>query len=459
MAYYFAFRSAFPAANITFTGHSLGGGLASLMAVLFDKQATVFDEAPFQLAAVNPTLLPSYIAAMIAAGQWDSALALYVASVGLLAMEREANVTQYYVDGEVLSAIRFSPDTLVGIDVPISLGSSIAGPIERHSMALMTALWESRDFLAVAQELPELISMMLDTSLFAAGTTDANKDDLLRMLLRHQFGIDGAISPDQMLTRIANDLSAISHSGGLSMTNSGLTKVLIAFAMQMYYENEAATDPNKKLFTKITGGLNFDLADVADHISTAKGYILYFDAFLASLSDDERQAIAGKISSLTDWYVQAGAGGMSAAAGSRASLMLGGNSDDNLTGGSGSDVLLGGGGADYIIGGADSDILAGGTGDDTLSGLSGNDTLKGGSGEDFLLGGADDDELDGGEGADTLEGNAGNDTLIGGGDVDQLNGGADNDRLDGGGYGDLLQGGTGKDTLIGGTGDDELFGG
>lgn len=96
MAYYFAFRSAFPTADITFTGHSLGGGLASLMAVLFDKQATVFDEAPFQPAAMNPALLPSFAAAMAASGYWDGALATYIASGGLLALSRESNVTQYY---------------------------------------------------------------------------------------------------------------------------------------------------------------------------------------------------------------------------------------------------------------------------------------------------------------------------------------------------------------------------
>ena len=33
--------------NITFTGHSLGGGLASLMGVLFNHQAVTFYQAPF----------------------------------------------------------------------------------------------------------------------------------------------------------------------------------------------------------------------------------------------------------------------------------------------------------------------------------------------------------------------------------------------------------------------------
>jgi Lipase (class 3) len=46
--YYFACKAAHPTANITFTGHSLGGGLASMMAVFFDKQATVLTKRPFK---------------------------------------------------------------------------------------------------------------------------------------------------------------------------------------------------------------------------------------------------------------------------------------------------------------------------------------------------------------------------------------------------------------------------
>jgi len=43
-----------PDKTITFTGHSLGGGLASVMGVLFDKTAVVFDAAPFMPAALSP---------------------------------------------------------------------------------------------------------------------------------------------------------------------------------------------------------------------------------------------------------------------------------------------------------------------------------------------------------------------------------------------------------------------
>ena len=43
-----------PDAEISFTGHSLGGGLASIMAILFDKKAVVFDPEPFKAAVLNP---------------------------------------------------------------------------------------------------------------------------------------------------------------------------------------------------------------------------------------------------------------------------------------------------------------------------------------------------------------------------------------------------------------------
>lgn len=40
-------------ANVEFVGHSLGGGLAGMMASLYGKKAVVFDNMPFQLAALG----------------------------------------------------------------------------------------------------------------------------------------------------------------------------------------------------------------------------------------------------------------------------------------------------------------------------------------------------------------------------------------------------------------------
>ncbi len=51
--YYLDIKAANPNAIVTFTGHSLGGGLAALMAVFFDVQAQTFDQAPFSKSALN----------------------------------------------------------------------------------------------------------------------------------------------------------------------------------------------------------------------------------------------------------------------------------------------------------------------------------------------------------------------------------------------------------------------
>lgn len=55
--FYADIRAANPDAQITFTGHSLGGGIASVMSIFFDHPSTIFDPAPFQLSAVDPIAL------------------------------------------------------------------------------------------------------------------------------------------------------------------------------------------------------------------------------------------------------------------------------------------------------------------------------------------------------------------------------------------------------------------
>jgi len=51
--YYLEIKKNNPNAIITFTGHSLGGGLAALMGVLFDEKAVTFDQAPFLASATE----------------------------------------------------------------------------------------------------------------------------------------------------------------------------------------------------------------------------------------------------------------------------------------------------------------------------------------------------------------------------------------------------------------------
>lgn len=390
--YYFNVKAAHPDANITFTGHSLGGGLASMMSVFFDKQATVFDEAPFQLAAMSPFVLPFVGAEMLLAGYQDAAFSTYLLSGGLLALTRESNVTQYYVEGEVLNAIRYSANTLLGSDNFIPMGNSTAGEVDRHSMALMTALWDSPAFLTAAQRLPNLVTELLDTSLFATDSRDEIKVDLLRKLLRHQLGIAGAIQPDDMLNRFAADMNKLAQDSGLTMSENlsysnwnNVSRALTAFAMQKYYEeNNPNITYGTELFTDLgtaglgSNGITFDIANVsqtlntkiqtgnvkyADLVTDIKGFGQYFQNYLdvtGLLSPAERTLIKSMLPQLRDWYVQAGAGGMAATDTLNRGAFITKNNErsDYVFLGKTLAVLLGSSGFDLFIGSQGNDILS-----------------------------------------------------------------------------------------------------
>ena len=84
-----------PSANITFTGHSLGGGLASMMGIFFDRQARVFDAAPFKIGAVSAVALAEYKIRMIANGLSNSAFEAYRTSINT---QYFARISLYQVD-------------------------------------------------------------------------------------------------------------------------------------------------------------------------------------------------------------------------------------------------------------------------------------------------------------------------------------------------------------------------
>ena len=72
MALYSEIRKINSDARISFTGHSLGGGLASLMAVFFDEDAVVFDPAPFMATAISASALLEYKLKLKGLGYEDS---------------------------------------------------------------------------------------------------------------------------------------------------------------------------------------------------------------------------------------------------------------------------------------------------------------------------------------------------------------------------------------------------
>ncbi len=450
--YYLQVKAANPGAAITFTGHSLGGGLASLVAVLFDETAVTFDQAPFRNAALIytttdetgmstthsvardlrtyltgrfPETMLARIDAYLAVGELLPA----VPNVADTLVGREGKVTDINVKGEVLGYLPFSR---LGTQTDLDNSTSGVSSINLHSQALLTAFLQSiqsatsggnpqQTLSKVTNKLTDLLGMLFDDKLFYHDPSDkANpKLNFLERVVQHEAGVQGSTTADAMVTRFTADLWKIAQDGGLSMNDGNpddtsahkISNALIALAMQKHYEEkDASIGHGEALFTSESGGLRFDMAAVSQNfknafdanqaidLSQAKGYVQYFNKYLDTtvFSDQERALIRASLPWMRDWTVQAGASGLTASdTQNRGAFILGGSGTDQLTGGDKADLLVGNGGAD---------LLDGGKGNDYLVGDSGIDQLKGGEGIDLLLGGQGGDEylVDAGKGADVI---------------------------------------------------------
>lgn len=176
--------------NISFTGHSLGGGLASVMAVWFNRPATVFDEAPFLLLATNPlfTLASKVILGITA----DPAFTSYDPFLNYA--QRAQNVTNYYVEGEFLNAFRTPVNTIVGngqdhvVKANITDMTAIGGAIDLHSQALLTAMLMSDGFRQSTYASTRIIPLLMDKKLYANDAASSSERNVLIDFLRSEQG-------------------------------------------------------------------------------------------------------------------------------------------------------------------------------------------------------------------------------------------------------------------------------
>jgi Ca2+-binding RTX toxin-like protein len=395
--YYLQVQAANSTATISFTGHSLGGGLAALMGVFLGKQALTFDQAPFANSAEASLILSdvaanlqSYLVAqlnldgtrkysdMALRGLTDF-LAIRAASP-MGEIPNDSLVNSINVRGEFLSGAPWNIQDRIGIPSYIPTNAPGVSGFDLHSQTLLTAFLQSMQTATsghalndVTFKLTNLMEMIFDDNLYAHPTTDADNRNFLERLVQNE-------QSNAMVTRFTSDLWKLAQDGGMTMTDGPtpatnlVSAALIAFAMQMYYQDTAnATNANKELFTDLatentgSGGIRFDQADVAANVTDTKGYNRYFHDYVAnSFSPGDRDRIYDALPGLRDWYVQAGRSGMEATdPQNRGAFMLGGLGADVLTGGGGNDLVVGNRGHDRLAGGAGTDLLLGGQGFDT----------------------------------------------------------------------------------------------
>ena len=425
---------------ISFTGHSLGGGLASLLAVYFDRSAVVFDNAPFGNSADSLLVVESLrtrlvqdgyaIPAAFAADQYKLAFPPDGTAPSPTRTLREQRVEPYSISGEVLS---LAPDVItsyIGTIVALfaaapelnnqieefiraslngigKIGQSptvvdigakfdkdldwgilgIPDPVDLHSMSLMTAAMASDEFVLASKSHPELLpSIFKNPDYSTSSVTD--RPNLLDLLVQRQL-LGG-----KALDVLAGDITQVNLNDGVSsIRNNSLvfdhdyaSAILARVTLAGLYEQAKGLQPNelnassmKAVFALTDNILSFDGRTLGQQAP-----LLVDDlAQLLKLQSEWRGSGIIDIDSLSkSWYLQSGFGidgnmrATSDASNINGVVLLGWNGNDHLTGTDSNDIISGGSGSDSIYG------LAG---DDTLIARDGNDWIFGGDGNDSYL--------------------------------------------------------------------------
>ncbi|MBI5007090.1 MAG: putative Ig domain-containing protein [Nitrosomonadales bacterium] len=392
-----------PDANITFTGHSLGGGLASLMAVYFDEPATVFDEAPFAKSADSALVVNGLKAALAADPNYSlpDAFASYIALDPLFGtilpspsrIARESNVSAIYVKDEILSlaqtttgrtvlpllfawnpalfAISLNVTNISGNEQVIEANATsgngwelgvgipdINGNVDLHYMPLLTAFLQSNDFLMACQNNPEILQEIF-TSEWNVDSSNARVRNFLNLMVQRQQ-VQGE-NPEDPLGAFAADIGRLKGKLATGIMKSVLVELGIdlEYAQGMEHAMGVTAGKFEPVFKELTGGIQIE-HKTEDEQWVSKGF--------SQLDRELRNAHPDLFSISVDRYSLATEGDLviTAPSDTKRDLMLGG---------AGSDMLIGGDGDDQLVGGAGSDTLDGGAGVDYYI-VEGNDTIR-----------------------------------------------------------------------------------
>ena len=386
--------------SISFTGHSLGGGIASVMAVWFDRPAYVFAAAPFQAAAdaTQATLLADIFSLNRAlpnvrfqlGSTADAALLSYNPTTDFAT--REANVKAYAIKGELLedslgmfSWIEGSTNSLF-TNTAITLSAG-----DKHSIDLHVAALLSDKFQTEAGKLPTALERLMDKNLYG-GDVLGNQQVIITKFVRNEVGVSNdsgtqvLLAPNGMLTHFANDLGKLGTN--ITGLNKAAQDALIAQGIEWYYW-QGTGYAGQEFFTQTGQLLQYTTATGAGLANAQNKSARYVDKWLTPLVNDAGTVYYPGFGSKYDqWNVAAGGAGVAATAvtSTKSQIYIGQGGADTFTGGDKNDMILAGSGADTLNGGAGNDYLYGGTGSDTykFTGTFGSDVIADSDGQGVL---------------------------------------------------------------------------
>jgi hypothetical protein len=428
--FYDAVRALRPSAQISLTGHSLGGALASLV---FVRDGERVDNPVDEVVVFNPVPARE-TAELIVNGRIGPGGSVLEPPLGG-SLEHTDDISRLVIEGEVAATLR-GPGAYLGTQTLVEVGNegSLGSGADRFDLHAITiaALLVSKGLEGdlsfpelsrkVMQFLPEFVNdELIDVEGFpkdGGGNTDRGFAGFLQKLFgRGQPAVD----------TLHQDLFALSQSTETQAAiadNGILTAAYVQFLLQFsaaQVEAERPAEDFKAVLAQAGGALiarldRFNQDGLSVTGSAILGKELVSETIAERVEDVPAEALSPGASGpdlkdIESIAVAAGDGAMEVSASSGGEngepepslLVIGEDQGDTLTGGAKRDILLGGAGDDRLDGGAETDVLLGEDDDDRLNG---------GEGDDYLFGGAGRDFVDGGEGADELTGGAENDTFI-----------------------------------------------
>jgi Ca2+-binding RTX toxin-like protein len=476
-------------ANVLLTGHSLGGGLAGLVASIYHQSGIrIFDSMDFTVAAQRLLNAVKVIEHFDESGNSLGFSPTDVAARALFFLNGEPTYLSspsqinYSVQGQGLSELSGLPVASWG-GVPGSLNQpeyslgfdGLLSQVQRHSSALAVLLtyagqtgvesdWRksSRYWLTKLFENP--IAQLLGLQDQGLTGVAAASDKLLAMIAYSAIDDGVTLYGNTGIRALFDDGNDFGRALALSNVSKTLTgaaeaigKIVAQYAGQLAVDkvsrgdhqealagvislasNQLIIDLDKNRWTSTSNQAAKVLGrdDLLNDIRTTNGLSdAEFTDALSRLWQDPKGEKIDRIIFLTTEEPFSGvvSNRPQVAAQDGVTLFIASGQGDTIAGTLLSDAIYGGDGNDSISGSGGADLLVGGDGEDVLDGGDGNDLLIGGAKSDILKGGVGNDELWGGDQADKLWGGTGNDLIRGGAASDIIYADAGNDLI----YGEL----------------------